>query len=714
MNKYPRREFLQHSILAAGMAAASSPPRLLALPGPEGRQEKQPIVEHFTGDFDGYIPLLVGNGDIGGTFDPFCGTWFDELRNVGGQKEDIRTLLLARFMAQDFWEETYDPKTRPQAEETKGASAQRNASTASSVTRGSPFDLYVGPADKSFPGGVQDHIQQLDLEAGVLSAEYSFKGKRFHVECFVHPRLSLLAYRILAGATVEFRINANKSVHRSGDTLIAQSASNIYCPAMAGLYAEKGDFAGDRITLPPGEAVLYLAYGHYSLGSPERQIASALEEARRRGYTALREDNTRWWADFWARSDISIPDNRMQQMYYRSLYYIAVSLARKTKTPDGEAGIAGSFPSFLTGYHIQDSVYQALPMLNANHPELVEPMLEWFLEVLPIAQETARSVFWLKGARYIWHGGPGMLTYLPGHTHYSPCLSEHHVNGWVVLAIERYLNACGWDKDKARRYYPVVGEIARFFSSMLEPRGKDKFDIPYLPSHSQAEAVETVDKPNIFDVLASARWSLMVASRMSHFLGIDEAEGRRWKSEAERIDFSILRRNDGAYALFEGDQGVQAKECAQFIGIIFPIGLEKESLLTTYKYLQKHVIFGSCSWDPGYAAMSLARLGETELAVKHLSRIFNEGYTEDPWIMFRESAPFWLKARRGRMPYYMAAHGLYAQAIHEMLVQDWRGKMDLFPACPFVEASFRLRSGNQIVEASKAGKKITHIDHLAG
>ena len=64
------------------------------------------------------------------------------------------------------------------------------------------------------------------------------------------------------------------------------------------------------------------------------------------------------------------------------------------------------------GSHFQDSVYHVLPMVNSNHLELIEPMLEWFLEVLPIARETARRVFWLKGARYIWHGGPGMLTYL--------------------------------------------------------------------------------------------------------------------------------------------------------------------------------------------------------------------------------------------------------------------------------------------------------------
>jgi hypothetical protein len=276
-----------------------------------------------------------------------------------------------------------------------------------------------------------------------------------------------------------------------------------------------------------------------------------------------------------------------------------------------------------------------------------------------------------------------------------------------VLSIERYLNACGWDKDKARRYYPVVADIARFFSSMLEPRGPDKLQIRYLPSHSQAESEDTVNKPNIFDVLASAKWSLLVASRMSRLLGIDEAERTRWESEAERIDFSILRRRDGAYALFEGDNGVRAKECAQFISVIFPIGTDKEALMATYRYLQEHVVFGSCSWDPGYAAISLARLGETDLAFKQLNRMFNEGYTEDPWIMFRESAPFWLKARRGNMPYYLAAHGLYAQAIHEMLVQDWSGKREPFRACPFENASFRLRTGGQIVEAKKVGSKVS-------
>jgi len=283
MNNYGRRQFLKDSGLAVGLVAGLPASSLLpsfAFAAPEKRPVKEAVIEHFTGDFDSYTPLLIGNGDIVGTF----GTWFDELRSVKGQTEDIRSLIQARFMAQDYWEETrLDPKKHPFNEEAKKSIAEGKSNT-SSVTRGSPFDFYIGPADKEFPVGVQDHTQRLDIEQGILSAEYSFKGKEFHVECLVHPRLSLLAYRIKAGGAMEFRINANKTVDRIGDTLIAESVSNIYCPAMAGIYAEGG--GGNQIVLRPGESVLYLAYGHISLGDPRRQIERTLGRLDKRDLRA--------------------------------------------------------------------------------------------------------------------------------------------------------------------------------------------------------------------------------------------------------------------------------------------------------------------------------------------------------------------------------------------------------------------------------------------
>lgn len=55
-------------------------------------------------DFDNYIPMYLSNGALGGTFDPFGGTWYDELRSGGGASRDIRTVYLAGIKANDYWE----------------------------------------------------------------------------------------------------------------------------------------------------------------------------------------------------------------------------------------------------------------------------------------------------------------------------------------------------------------------------------------------------------------------------------------------------------------------------------------------------------------------------------------------------------------------------------------------------------------------------------
>jgi len=82
---------------------------------------------------------------------------------------------------------------------------------------------------------------------------------------------------------------------------------------------------------------------------------------------------------------------------------------------------------------------------------------------------------------------PGLLPYLPGHSNEGAYLHEHHVNGWLAEAVRRYLQANGWERSQIVRYYPVLREIARFFSSMLTPRGNE-LEIAYVPSCGQEES----------------------------------------------------------------------------------------------------------------------------------------------------------------------------------------------------------------------------------
>src|SRR5438128_9646178 len=67
-----------------------------------------PRIGNFTqslrwGKIDENLPPVLGNGDIGGTFDPFGGTTYDELGFGSGAQRDIRTLFLTQVMVLDYW-----------------------------------------------------------------------------------------------------------------------------------------------------------------------------------------------------------------------------------------------------------------------------------------------------------------------------------------------------------------------------------------------------------------------------------------------------------------------------------------------------------------------------------------------------------------------------------------------------------------------------------
>ena len=149
-----------------------------------------------------------------------------------------------------------------------------------------------------------------------------------------------------------------------------------------------------------------------------------------------------------------------------------------------------------------DSVYHLFAALSSNPPELGQAQIDYLLETLPIAQAAARHRLLLEGARYPWHSTPGLLPYLPGHSNDVYYLHEHHVNRLDRRIGAPLRNASGWEQSQTERYYPILREIARFFSSMLSPRGNN-WEIAYVPSAGQEETGLTTIQKNIFDM-----WSL--------------------------------------------------------------------------------------------------------------------------------------------------------------------------------------------------------------
>jgi len=127
-------------------------------------------------NIDQNVPPMLGNGDIGGLFDPFGGTTYDELRYGSGAKRDIRTLLLTQLIVPDYW------VLEDQGAHFLDPRYYRPASPRKYLACGAPFNLFLRPEDPTFPQEVRDHQQNLDLSQ-VMQGEW-MEDETFHHSIF--------------------------------------------------------------------------------------------------------------------------------------------------------------------------------------------------------------------------------------------------------------------------------------------------------------------------------------------------------------------------------------------------------------------------------------------------------------------------------------------------------------------------------------------------
>jgi len=578
------------------------------------------------------------------------------------------------------------------------------------------------PLDTDFPENISNHQQTLDISLGNLRSRYQVGTNSYVVETIILPNESVIAFHIESTGPMRFEISPTKSpevapkgipenthaletmngyhvFESEADVILLKNVSNVFCPAYAAAIAPGLAPRGNAIFLPAGKHALFVAVGHQSLGHPRQQALAGARRCANAGYAKLRSGHERWWQEFWNRSYVSLPDKRIEQMWYRSVYYLACSLPRRVGSFSPES-VYGIFPG-NAGYHPQDSVYQLFAALSSNHPELCKAQMDYLLETLPIAEATARNVYYLDGARYPGHSTPGLLPYLPGHSNEGAYLHEHHVNGWLAEFVRRDLQAHGYDHAIVARYYPILRGIARFFSSMLTRRGSG-FEIMYVPSAGQEESGWDLNQKNIFDLLVSAKWSLSTAADMAARIHVDSAEASGWRTKAHGINLDLCLRTNGTYGTYEKDDGHPEKVPSQLIGVVMTslFQNDRDKFLRTFDLMRQKGGIETCSWAPGYYGITAARLKKPEEALRAIQDAFL--FSKPPWILFVENT----RQVPGRLPYYLAAHGLFVQAVNELLLQDWSGKIELFPACPFREAAFKLRGNDRVVEAQLQNGKV--------
>ena len=196
---------------------------------------------------------------------------------------------------------------------------------------------------------------------------------------------------------------------------------------------------------------------------PAAELQTAVDD----GADEVEKHHAEWWRFYWNRGYLAIDDDDAERGWYRALY-ICGSCLRAGKHSPGLQGawIKEHQPAWRADYHANLNIQATYwSCFTANRLDLVEPLLAFYLSILPRCQRDTREFFEMEGS-YLPHacdvfGNPtGNATVLPLLASMSPAC-------WLASLFWDYYEYSG-DLDYLREWgYPLLREVTRFTEDYL-------------------------------------------------------------------------------------------------------------------------------------------------------------------------------------------------------------------------------------------------------
>jgi len=449
---------------------------------------------------------------------------------------------------------------------------------------------------------VRDHTRVLDMRAGVLRRDFTWRTKSGAVLKIEMTRLVSFAHQELAAARLdcaclegECALTLTGGIHpaviaegdpndprnaagkdrsllagrtKADGSLIAMeqktknSGFSICCAALlrgldvqTGAGAQKTEWSAEK-TLKAGESVcleLVICYGASRFDEEPALWEKTIERCRRApGFDELLREQREALNAFWDGVGLNIQgDDALLQGLRFNLFHIYQSAGRDGRRNIAAKGLTGEG---YEGHTFWDTEAYILPVFTHTDPALARKLLEYRYAILPKARERARELGHEKGALYAWRtiDGEECSAYFPAGT------AQYHIDGDIAHAVCEYFDATE-DLDFLAEYgAEILVETARLF-----------YDLGFFSAAKGGQFVlNCVTGPDEYNVMvnnnvytncvaeenfrsAGEAMELLRLQRPADYkrlcaaIGFEPAEAEAWREAADKMYYPEPR--DGIY-----------------------------------------------------------------------------------------------------------------------------------------------------------------------
>jgi trehalose/maltose hydrolase-like predicted phosphorylase len=364
--------------------------------------------------------------------------------------------------------------------------------------------------------------------------------------------------------------------------------------------------------------------------------------ARLEGIERLLTRHLEGWNELW-KSDIVVNGDVESQRDIRFALYHLYSFAREgtsySLSPMGLSGLG------YNGHVFWDTELWMYPPLLVMQPGIARSLLEYRFNRLDAAKQNAFAHGY-KGAMFPWESSDQGSEDTPVWALTGPF--QHHITGCVGWAFWKYYQVT---KDKTflrDRAYPVLKEVADFWSSRVERKGPGRYEINNVIGANEWE--ENIDNNAFTNAMAITvlRYATQCATELSIPADPD------WKHVADNIP--ILKFEDGTTRENATYNGVMIKQ-ADVNLLAYPL-----EIVTSKEQIEKDLSYYEPRMSPEGPAMGnsvlstlYAKLGNAEKAYA----LFTKSYKPNkvpPFGVLAETA-------NGSNPYFATGAGGMLQAV---------------------------------------------------